>query len=200
MDASRHAERVRVQHLGRSRCTVAPGTTHTCPVIAHALLLSDTHLRAGQADRLLARLDAQLDDVDAIVHAGDIVDLSILDALAARAPTALLIAISGNNDVRGELPEREEADIGGCRVGVVHDSGPAAGRARRLRRMFPSCDLVVFGHSHLPWHAVDVSPDGHVQLQVNPGSAMLRRRTPTCTVATVAIVDGLVVDVRHVDV
>jgi predicted phosphodiesterase len=83
---------------------------------------------------------------------------------------------------------------------MVHDSGPAAGRTRLLRRRFPHADVVVFGHSHLPWHEVDVDAGGHVQHHVNPGSAILRRRAPTCTVAHVHVARGRVLDVRHVAV
>jgi predicted phosphodiesterase len=108
--------------------------------------------------------------------------------------------VRGNNDLRLDLPERVETDIDGCLVGVVHDSGPAAGRGPRLHRWFPACVLVVFGHSHLPWHEIDVAPDGHVQHQVNPGSAMLRRRAPTCTAARVVLRGGAVAGVDHVPV
>ena len=169
-------------------------------MVTRALLVADTHLRAGQGDRLLARVGDLLDGVDLIVHAGDIVDQSILEALRERAPGAQLIAVEGNNDPTALLPDRVDVEVAGCRIGVVHDSGPATGRASRLRRLFPDCDLVVFGHSHLPWHETDVAADGHVQHHVNPGSAMLRRRAPTCTVACVDIVDGVVADVRHIDV
>jgi putative phosphoesterase len=164
------------------------------------LLIADTHLGPGRADRLLERIDDQLDHVDVIVHAGDITDVSVLEALACRVPGAAILAVKGNNDVGVDLPERVEAEVGGCLIGVVHDSGPRAGRRDRLRRWFPSCDLVVFGHSHLPWHEIDVFPDGHVQHQVNPGSPLLRRRAPTCTTARVVVSDGVVTDVRHVDV
>ena len=168
--------------------------------VARLLLTADTHLAAGQADRLLVRIDDELDRVDHIIHAGDITDVSVLEALARRVPTAKIVAVRGNNDVGVDLPERIEVDAGGCSVGVVHDSGPAAGRTGRVRRWFPACDLVVFGHSHLPWHEIDVADDGRVQHQVNPGSAMLRRRAPTCTIARVVIRDGRVTDVRHVPV
>jgi putative phosphoesterase len=169
-------------------------------VTATVLLLADTHLGRGQADRLLGKIGDELDDVDVIVHAGDIVELSVLDALRRRVPRAPLHAVKGNNDVGLDLPERLEVDVHGCRIGVVHDSGPAAGRTARLRRWFPASDLVVFGHSHLPWHEVDVAADGHVQHHVNPGSAMLRRRAPTCSIARVTIRDGAVADVQHVAV
>ena len=78
-------------------------------------------------------------------------------------------------------------------------AGAAAGRASRLRRWFTDADVVVFGHSHLPWYEVDVR-DGHRQHHVNPGSAMQRRRAPTCTVAHVLIAGGTVAAVRHVPV
>ena len=83
---------------------------------------------------------------------------------------------------------------------VVHDSGPAAGRGARLRRWFPSADVVVFGHSHLPWYEVHIRADGGAQHHVNPGSAMVRRRAPACTVARVVIEDGRVTEVRHASV
>ena len=137
------------------------------------LLLADTHLSVGQADRLLTKVADDLDSVDVIVHDGDIVDGSVLEALARRAPRAEILAVKGNNDVDVDLPERLQVEIDGCMIGVVHESGPARGRKARLRRWFPSCDLVVFGHFHLPSHEADVGADGHIQHQINPGSAML---------------------------
>jgi uncharacterized protein len=162
------------------------------------LLVADTHLGPGQAHRLFDRIGDALSGVDVIVHAGDITDASVLEALANRVPDGRVFAVKGNNDIGLDLPERTQVDVNGCLIGVVHDSGPATGRTARLRRWFPSCDLVVFGHSHLPWHEVHAAPDGHVQHHVNPGSAMLRRRAPSCTTARVAIRDGEVVQVEHV--
>ena len=149
---------------------------------------------------MLVRIGDELDGVNVIVHAGDITDESVLAALARSAPGARVLAVKGNNDVGVNLPERIEVDVDGCMIGVVHDSGPAAGRTNRLRRWFPACDLVVFGHSHLPWHETDIAADGHVQHQLNPGSAMLRRRAPTCTIARAVISGGDIIDVRHIAV
>jgi putative phosphoesterase len=158
------------------------------------LLLADTHLGPGQAHRLLERIADDLAAADVVLHAGDITDRSILDALAEHVPA--VHAVDGNNDHGLALPERLRVEIDGCGVAMVHDSGAAAGRGARLQRWFPDADVVVFGHSHLPWHEVDVR-DGHVQHQVNPGSAMLRRKAPTCTVAHLLIDGGRVVDVVH---
>ena len=133
---------------------------------------------------------------DVIVHAGDVVDEAVLTMLAEHAP---LHAVLGNNDHGMRLPERLEFEVDGCRVAAVHDSGPSKGRAERLRRWFPTADLVVFGHSHLPWHETVVADDGHVQHHVNPGSAIQRRMAPHRTVAVVELDAGQVVAVRHVD-
>ncbi len=161
---------------------------------AQVLVLADTHLRDGQADRLIERLGDRLRVATAIVHAGDVTDTSVLDALAEAAPVH---AVLGNNDHGLLLPERIEVRIAGCSIAAVHDSGPSAGRAARLRRWFPTADVVVFGHSHAPWHERHVDERGHVQHHVNPGSAMQRRREPHCTVAWVSLVGAQVTEVRH---
>lgn len=165
------------------------------------LLIADTHLGPGQAGRLIERIGGELADADVVLHAGDITDASVLDELATRAPGVRVHAVEGNNDHGLALPERLVVEVDGCVIAMVHDSGAASGRGARLRRWFPDADVVVFGHSHLPWHETDVRPgDGHVQHHVNPGSAMLRRRAPTCTVARLVIDAGAVTSVHHVPI
>jgi hypothetical protein len=177
-------------------------TRHRRPHRTDILAVADTHLGAGQADRLIERIAGELLRVDVILHAGDITHRSVLDALRAQVPDGGVHAVRGNNDLGlEELPERLVLDVDGCCVAMVHDSGPAAGRIKRLRKWFPDADLVLFGHSHRPWHETDVRErDGHVQHHVNPGSAMLRRQAPTCSVAHVGVAEGTVVSVRHVAV
>ena len=162
----------------------------------NVLVLADTHLGEGQGARLVERLCGHLETADVIIHAGDVVDASVLTALEEFAPVH---AVLGNNDRGMILPERLVVELDGCHVAAVHDSGPAAGRAGRLRRWFPDADVVVFGHSHMPWHQTDVRPtDGHVQHQVNPGSAMQRRAAPRHTAAVLQLHDGVVADVSHI--
>lgn len=160
------------------------------------LLLADTHTTADGVDRFLERIGGELEQADVVLHAGDVTDVAVLDALAARVPVH---AVAGNNDRRLDRPERLTVDLDGVEVAMVHDSGPSIGRGRRLRRWFPDADVVVFGHSHLPWHEVH-ERDGHVQHHVNPGSPTLRRRAPTCTVAWLDVDAGAVIAVRHVDI
>jgi uncharacterized protein len=161
----------------------------------NVLLLADTHLREGQGDRLVDLLRDHLEAADVIIHAGDVTDASVLTALTEFAPVH---AVLGNNDRGMALPERLVVELDGCAVAAVHDSGPAGGRTARLRRWFPEADVVVFGHSHLPWHEIDVRSDDHAQHQVNPGSAVQRRAAPHHTVAVLQLRGGVVADVSHI--
>lgn len=122
--------------------------------------------------------------------------LPTLELLGANAPR--LLGVYGNNDgpdLRSRLPERAEIRIEEVRIGVVHDSGPARGRETRADASFPEKDLLVFGHSHIPWDSV--SPGGMRLL--NPGSPTDRRRQPYCTMMR-AQIDGRRVHVELVRV
>lgn len=163
---------------------------HVTQTTATVLLVADTHLGPGRAQVLIDRLGSRLAAADVILHAGDITDGSVLDALRAWADVH---AVLGNNDRGLGLPERTILDLGGCSVAMVHDSGPSAGRGRRLHEWFPDADVVVFGHSHIPWNVVDVrAADGHVQHQINPGSATQRRKQPHCTAGWLRLTCGRV--------
>ncbi len=155
----------------------------------HVVVLSDTHIHRGGSRRLPDAAYAHLERADVVLHAGDVVTPEVLDELRGFAPVH---AVLGNNDheLVGVLPEVLELDLDGVRVGMVHDSGDASGRARRMRRKFPDADVVVFGHSHIPW--LEPGVDG--QLLLNPGSPTERRRQPVHTLATFDVDDGRVVN------
>lgn len=159
------------------------------------LVLSDTHLSAATLERMPPEVWDLAEAADVVLHAGDVVDPAVLAALGERAPVH---AVLGNNDrgLERVLPEVWEGTLGGVAVGMVHDSGPTAGRPARMRRRFPDAAVVVFGHSHDP--LVQDGADG--QLLVNPGSPTQRRRQPVHTVAWLELADGAVVraEVREV--
>ena len=150
------------------------------------LLMSDTHLPKRAKD-LPPELWSAVDAADVVFHAGDWVDLETFDRLEARS--ARLIACWGNNDgpdLRARLPEVAEATIDGLRFAVVHETGAATGRERRMDEAFRNVDVLVFGHSHIPWDTV--TPAGMRLL--NPGSPTDRRRQPHCTYLTATVADG----------
>ena len=150
-------------------------------------IISDTHMPRGARaipEGCLERCRA----ADAILHAGDLVDVAVLELLRSLGPP--VHAISGNVDteaVRRLVPARLQLDLGGARFGMLHIPGPATGRLERLRAAFPRCDAVIFGHTHMPEHE---ERDG---FQIfNPGSPTERRRAPAHTMGLATIVDGRV--------
>jgi uncharacterized protein len=150
-------------------------------------VISDTHMPRGSR-RLPEACVERLRAADLILHAGDLMRLSVLRELEAYGP---VLAVHGNADdgeVRAALPAVASVDAGGVTIGLVHDAGPAKGRLARVRRRFPDADAVVFGHSHIPLH--EQGADG---FQIfNPGSPTERRRSPRHTMGIATVAGGRV--------
>ncbi|MFG2057387.1 metallophosphoesterase family protein [Micromonospora sp. NPDC048930] len=150
------------------------------------VIIADTHVPKRARD-LPAPVCAAIDSADVVLHAGDWVDVSLLDALERRARR--LVGVYGNNDgpeLRARLPEVARVELAGLRVAVVHETGPKTGREARCAARFPDCDLLVFGHSHIPWDSV--APGGLRLL--NPGSPTDRRAQPHATYLTARVAAG----------
>lgn len=156
------------------------------------LLLADTHV-PKRARGLPAQVWEEVHRADVVFHAGDWVEAPLLDELEGRARR--LVAVYGNNDgpeLRRRLPEVAEVDLEGLRFAVVHETGAAKGRERRCAERFPDADVLVFGHSHIPW---DTTAATGLRL-LNPGSPTDRRRQPYCTYQTMTVRDGRLADVQ----
>jgi putative phosphoesterase len=166
-----------------------------CNTAVHVVVLADTHVRSGAPRRLTPPAYDEVARADLVLHCGDVVSLDFLEELGKYAPVH---AVLGNNDIglADLLPTEKVVDLDGVAVGMVHDAGPSRRRSERLRARFPSCDVVVFGHSHIP---VNEIVDG--QLLFNPGSATQRRRQPHRTLGVLDIRDGSVAkhEIRVVD-
>ena len=147
-------------------------------------ILADTHMPRG-ARRLPGRCLELCAEADLILHAGDFMEIEVLEELQAIRP---VVAVHGNVDspeLRSMLPESLAFEVGGAQVAMLHDSGPRQGRLSRMRARFPEADAVVFGHSHLPLHE---ESDG---FQIfNPGSPTERRRSPAHTMGIAAAGGG----------
>ncbi len=154
------------------------------------VLISDTHVPHRARD-LPAAVWEQVEAADVVIHAGDWVDLALLDELEERSKR--LVGCWGNNDgpeLRARLPERVDVTLAGVRFTVVHETGPAKGRDARMAKAYPDTDVLVFGHSHIPW---DTTADGLRRL--NPGSPTDRRRQPFHTYMTAVAEDGVLSEV-----
>jgi putative phosphoesterase len=161
-------------------------------VTTRLLLLSDTHL-PKRAAALQEQVWGLVEAADLVIHAGDWVDVALLDELERRA--SRLVGV----ELWNRLGEVARVEVEGVRIAVVHETGAAAGRERRCDARFgPSsptpCDVLVFGHSHIPWDTT--TPSGMRLL--NPGSPTDRRRQPVGTVMTVVVDAGTVTGVELV--
>lgn len=156
------------------------------------LLVSDTHV-PQRARALPDDVWRAVDAADVVVHAGDWTGLPLLDAFEERC--RVLVAVRGNNDgaeFGSRLPLVAHATLDGVRLAVVHETGGKQGREARADDLHPDVDLLVFGHSHIPWDST--TPRGMRML--NPGSPTDRRRQPFRSYATVVLDNGLVRDVE----
>lgn len=142
------------------------------------VLIADTHVRTQVSQRRIRAEEysptsfhryfvRHLDKADLILHAGDVIDYSLLDLLSVYAPVR---TVKGNWDSEDPnvsiLPETLEFELGGTKIGMVHDPGRRQGRKNRLKKLFPEAQVIVFGHSHVP----EVEYENNL-IFVNPGSA-----------------------------
>jgi putative phosphoesterase len=128
-------------------------------------ILADTHIGAGRA--LSREVWRQLERVDGILHAGDFTSAEFYRDLKALAP---LSAVAGNCDLfdfeLAHLPHSLIVTCGHLRVGITHGYGLRTPLAQAQSAFAgEELDLVVFGHSHMPYN----EKVGAVQY-FNPGS------------------------------
>ena len=157
------------------------------------LLISDTHI-PGRARRLPDAVLKAAATADLVIHAGDWVAASVLDELEQHTD---VLGVWGNNDgadLRDRLPEVARRTIDGVRFAVVHETGQSTRREMRMDAAYPGVNVLVFGHSHIPWDTV--TPRGMRLL--NPGSPTDRRRQPVCTMMLAVVDDGRLCDVELV--
>jgi uncharacterized protein len=144
-------------------------------------VLADTHI-PKKARELPVRALEIIRQSDLLIHAGDILTEDFLEYLREMIP---LHAVLGNNDIGVNLPETLQIEVERVKLAIIHDSGKSNGRARRLKRLFPDADAVVFGHSHIPINSFEEGI-----LLFNPGSATDKRRQPKRTMGTLEVTNG----------
>ena len=147
-------------------------------------VVSDTHI-PSRARAIPPRLFEVFDGVSLILHAGDVSVRAVLEELGSVAPVHAVAGNLEDAELGASLPAELLLELDGIAVAMVHDSGPSEGRRERMRRRFPGCRVVVFGHSHKP-----VIDDNDGLLLLNPGSACDPRRAKIPTVALLELAAG----------
>lgn len=178
------------------RRAVTGGAWQDSDMPQRLLLIADTHVPKRARD-LPGQVWAAVDNADVVFHAGDWVNTGLLAEFERRC--CRLVAVYGNNDgpeLRRRLPETVTVVLEGVRFSMVHETGTAKGRNERADTLFPDADVLVLGHSHIPWDTT--SPLGLRLL--NPGSPTDRRRQPACTYMTAVVDAGRLRQVELVEV
>ena len=152
-------------------------------------ILSDTHL----LDRPVpGQVIEALSGADMILHAGDILDMSVIEQLSGIAETHAVRGNMDHGDAARLLPESRVLEVGGFRIGLTHGNGPPHGMPGRVRGMFDHVDCIVFGHTHQPL----IEKSGGV-LFFNPGSPTDRMFAKASTVGLLEVTDRLTPRIVH---
>jgi uncharacterized protein len=111
-------------------------------------VISDTHLRQATQE-LKELMSGPFHDVEMILHAGDITELSIIETFAGKE----FAAVCGNMDspaLRRHLPPKRTIRAGHFRIGLIHGWGGPQGIEERVFPEFEKIDCVIYGHTHCP--------------------------------------------------
>lgn len=155
-------------------------------------VLSDTHVPTAKP-ALPAKVFDVFSGVDLIVHAGDIVQLSVLDELTAIAPVE---AVAGNMDdveAQTRLPRKKILTLGRFRAGLTHGKYKIDVQRQMIRQEFDDVDLIIYGHSHAPFWGRE---EGIFFL--NPGSPTDTRYAPFNSVAILEVDDELKAEIIRI--
>jgi hypothetical protein len=147
-------------------------------------VLSDTHI-SGFDQNLKQVINENFSDADLIFHAGDLIDLRVLEMFGDKE----IRAVCGNMDnarARQELPEQLIMDVNGFKIGLIHGWGAPGGMEKKLLNKLGKLDCIVFGHTHYP---VNQKIDGVYFF--NPGSAVDKRFAPCRSVGVLDVGDEI---------
>lgn len=147
-------------------------------------VISDTHLPRG-ARKIPDEVFRLFEGAAMVLHAGDFVEAEVLYELGAIAPVRAVLGNCDSFELSRRLRPTESVEVGGIKIGMIHDSGDRQQRRRRMAAAFPGHRVVVFGHSHMPV----IDDDGDLLL-LNPGSACDPRKAKVPTVALLEIDEG----------
>ncbi len=142
-------------------------------------LISDTH---GFLRNEVYRV---FEHVDAIIHAGDVGDPSILTELEVIAPVHAVFGNVDGSEIRHRVRETVELEHLGHRIAVVHGHQWGSPRAEDLLAAYPDFSVIVYGHTHQP-----LVEKRKATLLVNPGSAGHRRLGKPVTAGLLALATG----------
>ncbi len=144
-------------------------------------IIADTH------GLLRPEVFEAFEDVDRILHAGDIGSLDLLAELEALAPVTAVWGNTDGFDLRSRLPEVVETEIHGTSFLLLHGHQLGSPTPEALNRAYPDAEVIIYGHTHRPLlTVVDV-----VVTVMNPGGAGRRRFDLPASVGIMELEPGI---------
>ncbi len=126
-------------------------------------ILSDTHL-SNPTPWFIRQVEHAFSECPVILHAGDLTDISVLSIFKDKK----VYGVHGNMcelSSRMALPHHNTIEIGGIHIGLCHGAGARHNIEERMWELFPTCDCIVYGHTHIA-----VNHQVAQTLFINPGS------------------------------
>jgi uncharacterized protein len=160
--------------------------THIAPQIDARYLLERNFI--DKPEYLYEILKPHFSDVDAIIHAGDITHLSVIDSLEQFGQVYAIAGNMDSSDTYHKLNDKKILELGGFRIGVIHGWGSENGLTLKIRQKFISDNVncIVFGHTHNPYNRIEDDI-----LMFNPGSPTDKRFTEHRTIGLLYLDDKI---------
>ena len=115
-------------------------------------VISDTHI-PNRAKKIPGKIIELFSDAALILHAGDIVDNSVIEELETIAKVEV---VKGNMDEPDiPFPVKKVLNVEAIRIGLIHGFGSPFGIRNRIRKEFDEIDIIVYGHSHKPYNKTE---------------------------------------------
>ncbi len=126
-------------------------------------VISDTHLSevTSEFEKIC---DLYLRNVDVVIHLGDWTSSEVLEYMKRFN----VIGVAGNSDgeaIRRVLPLKRIVRMNGYRIGIIHGWGAPYDLVPRIRQEFKEVNVILFGHSHIPYQMTE-----NGVFWLNPGS------------------------------
>lgn len=127
------------------------------------------------------------EEVDHILHAGDIGSLDLLTELEAIAPVTAVYGNCDGPDIRAQVPEVVQRRIEGLDFVLLHGDQHGSPTPAALHTAYPGAEVIIYGHTHRPLlTTIDV-----VVTVMNPGGAGPRRFNLPASVGIMELEAGL---------
>lgn len=151
-------------------------------------VIADTHI-PERAKQIPKQVLDDFKNMDMLIHAGDLVDLSVVEIMKKSCPDVKVVC--GNMDgyeVRKAFPEKEIIKVGNYKIGIIHGYGPPNKLIDTLNEAFKNdtVDMIIYGHSHIGV----VENIGNI-IYFNPGSPTDKVFSPFNSYGIIEITDKI---------